>query len=116
MGVTCPHCRSRPGEVCLGPAWKGKGPASRRPLRYSAAHPQRVALAAAINAGANAHEARVAARFAVLTIQPAEIVPYLEAARLAVEDAACSSVGLYRKRHPPAPGMPEPSQFELELQ
>jgi hypothetical protein len=118
MATTCPHCKSGPGEACLGPAWRGKGLNSRRPLRFSAAHPQRIAKAAALEAGASDREARVAARFAVLTTQPTEIVPYLEVARMAVEDAGQVSMGKYRKHNPPAPEVPiakaEPPELEPE--
>ena len=118
LGVSCPHCTSGIGEVCLGPSLPGKSAQSRRPLKFSSAHPQRIALAAVMSAGASGREARVAARYAVLTIQPKEIVPYLEIARLAVEDAGAVTVDRYRKIAPPAPEpvLVEAAQPELALE
>jgi hypothetical protein len=111
MGTSCPSCKSGLGEVCLGPGWPGKGAQSRRPLRFSAAHPQRIAKWAALEAGASEREAKLAARFAVLTTQPKEIIPYLEVARLAVEEAGQESIGKYRKHNP---AVPEPPILKVE--
>ena len=117
LTVTCPHCKAGIGEVCVGPSDPGKDMSSRRPLRYSTAHPQRHALAAVLLAGGTAREAKVAARYAVLTTQPTEIVPYLEIARLAVEDAGTESMARYRKHVPRAVDhlAPKPDAAEPEL-
>jgi hypothetical protein len=120
LTVSCPHCKVSIGESCVGPASPGKSLNSRRPLRFSEAHPQRIALAAVIDAGGTAREARVAARYAVLTTQPTEIVPYLEIARMAVEDAGHATISLYRKVVPPVPDHLTPKvdaiQPELSLE
>jgi hypothetical protein len=112
LDVRCPSCHEPPGSVCLGPPWPGKGARSRRPLRFSIAHPSRIALAAALAAGASGAQGLKAARAAVRAGEVAEI-PYGEIAREAADTAQRGAIGLYRRTNPPAAGIdlsaPEPA-------
>jgi hypothetical protein len=85
-------------------------------MRFSPAHPVRVALAAALAAGASQQAAERAARIAVRSDHHDYEIPYLADARLAVERADIEVARAYRKQHPPGPGLPEPAQPELDLQ
>jgi hypothetical protein len=117
LTVRCLHCGSTPGSVCLGTPSPGRGQKSRVALRFSESHPVRVAMAAAVEAGAGEMVAAQAARWAVRADQPNREIPYLDVARTAVFDAARRSVASYRNQHPPAPGIDlNPDQPELELE
>jgi hypothetical protein len=100
LSVGCPHCHVLAGAVCLAPADPGKGLASRRPLRFSVAHPQRIAVAAAMAAGASGAEALRAARVVCVSDRIDYAVPYVAEAKAGIDRFAAEAVGRYRELHP----------------
>jgi hypothetical protein len=92
LEVRCRRCGSGPGEPCLTPAWPGKGPKSRRLLRFTPAHDSRIRDAAAARGYSEAEADRIA--------------------NLALTEGT----GVYRKTHPAVDPGPEPAQQELALE
>ena len=115
--VTCPNCKSAPGEPCLGPQWVRQDSRSRRPLQFSRAHPSRAALAAVMMAGASPAQGLNAARLSVRAHLPEDeaSVPYLDVALAAVRNTLSEATDAYRRLHPPLVEVPLPKP-ELELE